>query len=221
MVDMVFDNRTSLIVDPPDGRIPALTPEAQARQAATTAAGRLPAGPEQITSALRCISWNVPRLGGRYGAGDLAYYQILQSPGYVVLYMETGHEARIIPTDALPELSPRIRQWNGDSRGRWEGDTLVVETRNFAPSSNFMGAAEHLHVVERFTRVGPDTIHYEMTLTDPTTWTKPWKAMMPLRQQSDRLYEFACHEGNFHIMSGMLAGARVQEEAEAASRVDR
>jgi hypothetical protein len=98
---------------------------------------------------------------------------------------------------------------------------LVVETKNFAPSSNFMGAAEHLQVVERFTRVGPDTIQYEMTLTDPTTWTKPWKAMMPLRQQSDRLYEFACHEGNFHIMSGMLAGARVQEEAEAASRVDR
>jgi hypothetical protein len=131
--------------------------------------------------------------------------------------METGHEARIIPTDGRPELSPHIRLWNGDSRGHWEGNTLVVETKNFAPTSDFMGAAEQLHVIERFTRVAPDMIHYEMTLTDPTTWTRPWKAMMPLRQRSDRLFEFACHEGNFHIMSGMLAGARVQEEAEAAS----
>ena len=219
MVEMVFDNRTSLVVDPPNGRMPTLTPEAQARQAETTATGRLPAGPEHINNALRCISWSVPRLGGRYGAGDLAFYQILQAPGYVVLYMETGHEARIIPTDGRPELSPHIRLWNGNSRGHWEGNTLVVETKNFAPTSNFMGAAEQLHVIERFTRVAPDMIHYEMTLTDPTTWTRPWKAMMPLRQRSDRLFEFACHEGNFHIMSGILAGARVQEEAEAASVV--
>jgi hypothetical protein len=214
MVDMVFDNRTSLIIDPVDGRIPPLTPEARARQDTTAAAGRFPAGPEQINNALRCISWSVPRLGGRYGTGDLAYYQILQSPGYVVLYMETGHEARVIPIDGRPPLSSRIRLWNGDSRGRWEGNTLVVETTNFAPTSNFMGAAQNLHVEERFSRVAPDVIHYEVTLNDPTTWTRPWKAMMPLRQRSDRLYEFACHEGNLHIMSGMLAGARVQEQAE-------
>jgi hypothetical protein len=132
----------------------------------------------------------------------------------VALYLETGHEARIVPLHGGPPLSPGIRQWNGDSRGRWEGETLVVETKNFSSDSDFRGASEHLHVVERFTRTAPDTITYEMTLVDPTTWTRPWTAMMPLRRVDEMLYEFACHEGNYEIMSGMLAGARAEDRAE-------
>jgi hypothetical protein len=135
----------------------------------------------------------------------------------VVLFMETGHEARIIPIDDSPHLAPAIRQWNGDSRGRWEGNTLVVDTTNFSRNSYFMGSTERLHLVERFTRTGPDTITYEMTIDDPTTWVQPWTAMMPMRLRQETLYEFACHEGNYHIMSGMLVGARVQQEAEAAA----
>jgi hypothetical protein len=215
MIDLEFDNRTSLIVDPQDGRIPALTAEGRNRQVATNTAFRSPSVPADVGNALRCLSWSVPRLGGRYGSGDMSYYQIFQSPGYVVLFMETGHEARIIPIDDRAHLAPAIRQWNGDSRGRWQGNTLVVETRNFSRNSYFMGATDQLQVVERFTRTGPDTIAYEMTMTDPTTWARPWTAMMPMRARQETLYEFACHEGNYHIMSGMLVGARAQQEAEA------
>ncbi len=220
MADLAFDNRTSLIVDPPDGRLPSLTPEGRRRQLAEAAAFRRPAVAADIGNALRCISWSVPRLGGRYGAGDLSYYQIVQAPGYVVLYSETGHEARVIPLDGRPHIAEGLRQWNGDSRGRWEANTLIVETTNFSPKSYFMGSTEGLRVVERFTRVAPDTINYEMTINDPTTWTKPWTAMMPLHQRRETLYEFACHEGNFHLMVGMLDGSRVEQQAEqdAATR---
>jgi hypothetical protein len=211
MVDLEFDNRTSLITDPLDGRLPALTAEGRGRQVATNAAFQRPAVPADVGNALRCVSWGVPRLGGRYGAGDMSYYQIFQSPGFVVIYMEVGHEARVIPLDGRPHLRSAIRQWNGDSRGHWEGDSLVVETTNFSDKSYFMGATEHLRVVERFTRTAPDTITYEIALTDPTTWTRPWTAMMPLRQRKESLFEFACHEGNYHIMSGMLVGAHKQQ----------
>ena len=141
MVDREFDHHTSLVSDPADGRIPPTTPEARERQSAVARVGQRPAGPEDLSNALRCISWSVPRLGGRYGAGDLAYYQIFQSPGYVVLYLEVGHEARIIPLDGRPHLPATVRQWSGDSRGRWEGTTLVVETTNFSAKSNFMGSS--------------------------------------------------------------------------------
>ncbi len=213
MIEREFDNRTSLVVDPPDGRIPALTPEAQQRQAATAAAVQYPARAEDVNNAQRCISWSVPRLGGRYGAGDLAYYQIFQNRGYVVIYLETGHEARIIPLDGRPHLSRGVRQWNGDSRGRWEGDTLIVDTTNFSHKSNFMTAAEGLHLVERFTRIAPDRIKYEMRLEDPTTWTRSWSAEMPLKLSREPLFESACHEGNYEIMSGMLRAARVNKAA--------
>jgi len=214
MIDLEFDNRTSLIVDPQDGRIPAVTPEGRSRQAAVNTAFRRPAVPADVGNALRCLSWGVPRLGGRYGSGDMAYYQIIQSPSHVVLFMEVGHEARIIAIDGSPHLPSTLRQWNGDSRGHWEGNTLVVVTTNFSPKSYFMGSTERLHVIERFTRTAPDTITYEMTLNDPATWTKPWTAMMPMRSRQETLYEFACHEGNYHIMSGMLVGAQVQQETE-------
>jgi len=162
----------------------------------------------------RCITWGVPRLGGNSGAGPYSYYQILQTPGYLVLTMETNHDARIIPLDGRPHLPQSLRQWHGDSRGRWEGNTLVVETTNFSPKSNFMGSAENLHLVERFTRVAPDTINYEITLNDPATWTKSWTAVIRLKQTQDKIYEFACHEGSYDVMVGILAGARAQEQAE-------
>ena len=216
MIDREFDHHTSLVVDPPDGHIPPLTVQAQRRREAAAAAARRPDGPEDYDNAIRCISWGVPRLGGRYGAGDLGYYQIIQSPGYVVLFMETGHEARIIPLDGRPSLRPGVGLLSGDSRGRWEGNTLVIETANFSPRSNFMGSSENLQLTERLTRVAPDTIIYQMTLRDPTTWSQPWSAEMPLRLTNESLYESACHEGNTPVITGMLSGARAQETRDQA-----
>jgi len=240
-VERDFDNRTSLIVDPSDGRLPPLTPEGQKRVAAVDATSftipfqpgsdaatqekqaaaaaarrRLPEGPEDISNDRRCITWGVPRLGGNYGAGLFSFYQIVQAPEYVVLTTEFIHDARIIPLDGRRHLSPSIRQWNGDSRGRWEGNTLVVDTANFSPKSYFMGSAEHLHLVERLTRVSPDLINYEITLDDPTTWTKPWTAVVRLKQTRNEIFEVACHEGNHVTMEGILAGARAEEKAAAA-----
>jgi hypothetical protein len=222
MVERVFENRTSLIVDPSDGKIPSLTPEGQRREAAAAAA-RLrhdPAGPEDLSNDRRCLTFGTPRLGGNYGAGPYSYYQIVQTAGYVVLTMEFVHEARIVPLDGRPHLPPHIRQWSGDSRGRWEGNTLVVDSTNFSPKSMFMGSAENLHMVERFTRVGADKIDYEVTLDDSTTWTKPWTAVIHLTQSDEKMYEVACHEGNYISMQGVLAGAKADEKAadEAANK---
>jgi hypothetical protein len=214
MIERDFENRTSLIIDPPDGKIPALTPEARQKQAAAQVARpRPPAGPEDLSNALRCITFGVPRLGGNFGVGIYGYNQIVQAPGYVVLIMEAIHDARVIPLDGRPHLPQSVRQWNGDSRGRWEGNTLVVDTTNFSPQSNFMGAAGNLRVIERFTRVAADTITYEITLDDRTTWTKPWTAVIYLKRTDDRIYEYACHEGNVHTMGGMLGAARADEKA--------
>jgi hypothetical protein len=214
MIEREFDNRTSLVVDPADGRIPPLTAAAQERQAAARkAAQKPPTGPEEMTSSYRCITTGVPKLGGLYGSGHFSYYQIFQTRGYVAIATETIHDARIIPLDGRAHLPASVRQWNGDSRGRWEGNTLVVDTTNFSPKSNFMGSSDNLHLIERFTRVAPDTIHYEMTIADPTTWTRPWTAMVPMKQTSEQIYEFACHEGNLVIMPAMLTGARLDEKA--------
>jgi hypothetical protein len=214
MVERDFDNRTSLIIDPPDGKIPPLTPDGTRRQAAAIAAvsfQRPPAGPQDLSSAMRCITPGVPRIGGRWGAGNDGYYEIMQAPGYVIFFMEAFHDARIFPLDGRPHLPPEIRSWNGDSRGHWEGKTLVVDTTNFSPKSSFMGAAENLHLVERFTRVATDVINYEVTIEDATTWTKPWTVLVRLRQTKEKLYEYACHEGNLP-MASTLAGARAQEK---------
>ncbi len=219
MVERDLENRTSLIVDPADGKIPSLTPEARARTAdrpAPNAAPRRPAaGPEDLPNALRCITYGMPRLGvtNLNAAGPLGYYQIVQAPGYVALFLEAIHETRIIPLDGRPHLTEGVRQWSGDSRGRWEGSTLVVDTTNFSPNSYFLGAAENLHVVERFTRVAADTINYEITLNDPTTWTAPWTAVIRLKRTADKIYEYACHEGNFQTMEGILGAARADEKA--------
>src|SRR5262249_47238178 len=164
MIKLEFERRTSLIVDPPDGKVPSLTPEGQARfvKANSRAVAQPPlSGPEDLSNFLRCITFGVPRLGGNFGAGPYSYYQITQTRDYVVILMELIHDARIIPLDGRPHLPASMRTWNGDSRGRWDGQTLVVDTTNFSSQSNFMGAAENLHLVERFTRVGADEIDYQ------------------------------------------------------------
>jgi hypothetical protein len=220
MVPKEFENRTSLVVDPSDGRIPALTSEAQQRQAADAARQRRLAGSEDLNNALRCLTYGVPRFGGRYGEVDFGYFEILQEPEYVVLRMEAVHETRVIPVDGRPHLSQRLPQWTGDSRGRWDGATLVVDTTNFSPKSNFMGAADRLHLIERFTRVAPDAIRYEVTLDDSTTWTKPWTVSIRLKRTEDQLFEFACHEGNLSML-GILNGARADEKAVDATHEGR
>jgi hypothetical protein len=219
MIERDFDSRTSLIEDPPDGRIPWTT-AGKRRYDADVAAGQAtaPAGPEDLTNVIRCLTYGVPRLGvnNATAAGSLGYYLILQAPGYVVLMYEAIHEARIIPLDGRPHLPESIRRWSGDSRGRWEGQTLVVETTNFSPEGNVMGSGEHLHLVERFTRVGADRIDYVMTLADPMTWAKPWTVRIHLKQRQETIYEYACHEGNAAVMQGVLSGARAAEKATAA-----
>ncbi len=207
---VVEDRRTSLIVDPPNGRVPPLTPEGRQRVAAGRVRGT--DGPEQRSLSERCITRTLPRLPALYNNN----FQIFQAPGYVVILMEMIHDARIIPLDGRPHLGRDIRQWHGDSRGRWEGDTLVVDTTNFTDQTNFRGSAENLHLVERFTRVDADTVLYEFTVDDPTTFTRPWTAAIPMTKTEGPVYEYACHEGN-DAMGGMLSMARTLEKA-AGSR---
>jgi len=215
MVDREFENRTSLISTPANGKLPPLTADAEARLAAAAAYRRdHPAdGPEDLSRQVRCITYGIPRVGG-LGAGYNSYYQIFQTPTHLVMLGEMIHDARVIPIGeqgALPHAHDRIRQWHGDSRGYWDGDTLVVETTNYSAKANYRGSADNLHLIERFTLAAADTLHYEITLTDSTTWTAPWTAMAPLSKSNDDLFEYACHEGNIG-MTGILAGARVQEQ---------
>jgi hypothetical protein len=219
LVERNFDNRTSLVTDPPDGRLPQLTPEGQKkREAARIRRGRPAIGPEDRGLGERCISFGSPRLGAGYNS----YYHILQSAGYVAIVMETIHDARIIPLDGRPHVGKNIRQWLGDSRGHWEGNTLIVDTINYSSKSDVAGGGENAHVTERFTRISADTLQYEVTVNDPATWTKPWTAMVPMRRSQDKVFEFACHEGNAGL-HGILAGARAQEKAaeEAAKKSSR
>ena len=209
-----WDKRTSLIVDPPNGRLPALTDEGEKRAAAYGASRERPAaGPEDRSLPERCISFGVPRLMAAYNS----YSQIVQSEDHVVLVMEMIHAARVIPIDGRPHLAEDFRLWHGDSRGYWEGETLVIETRNFSDAGGYRGATGNLQLVERLTRVGPDTLEYVVTLDDPQTWTAPWTVMIPLKKSPDDIFEFACHEGNY-AMEGILAGARAEEPASAVAR---
>jgi len=209
-----IDHRTSLIIDPANGRIPDQTPEARARLTAVAEQRRLhPAdAPENRGLSERCITFGIPRFQAAYSS----VYQIVQGPNDVVFDMETIHDARVIPIDGRKHLPDSMRQWLGNSRGHWEGDTLVVETKGFSPKSNMLGSSSGLNLVERFTRVADDTLQYDATMTDPTTWTRPWTARVLFKRTNDPLIEYACHEGN-HGMAGILAGAR-KEEADAAAK---
>ena len=208
-VERDWDNRTSLVTDPPDRRIPALTQEAQQRREAARVALQRPAeGPEDRSLSERCLTFGAPQLTQGYQS----YYQIMQAPQSVVFMTEMIHDARVIPTDGSPHLPASIRQWMGDSRGHWEGDKLVIDRTNYKPRAFMSLSTEKLHVIERFSRTGPDTLQYEITIDDPGTWTKPWSLMIPLRRSSNPVYEYACHEGNKGLL-GILAGARTDEAA--------
>jgi hypothetical protein len=208
MADREWDNRTSLITDPPDGLLPALTPEATARRAAAAARPRTRGpsdGPEDRPLSERCISYGAPRTGANYNS----YTQIIQSPETVVLLQEMIHDARVVPMTGKPHLPKKIRQLHGDPRGRWDGDTLVVETTNFI--NGFQGSTPDVKITERYTRVAPDFINWELTVDDPATWVKPYTFMVRLKKAEGMIYEYACHEGNY-AMEGILAGARAEEK---------
>jgi hypothetical protein len=207
------DKRTSLIVDPPDGRIPALMPGAQERSAERRAYRREhPAdSAADRTLADRCLMANnagPPMIPGAYNNN----VQIVQNPGYLAIFNEMIHISRIIPMDGRPHGS--VRQWAGDSRGRWEGETLVVETINFRPERIFRESSTDLRLVERFTRLDADTLIYEFTAEDPTTWTSPWTAIVPMTKIEGPIYEYACQEGNYGL-TGILSGARERERQAA------
>ena len=224
--DIVSDRRTSLIVDPPDGRIPALSQEGQRKAAVREAARREwnatdidrrgPADdPEDRGVSERCIlgfNSGPPMMPSAYNNN----VRVVQAPGYVVLLNEMVHNARIVPLDDRPRLPNDMRQWVGDSRGRWDGTTLVVDTRNFTDKTRAgraPGSAENLHLVERFTRVDADTLLYEFTFNDETTWARPWTAAVPMKRSDDLLFEYSCHEGNYG-MTNLLAGARAEERVD-------
>ena len=213
MADREWDNRTSLVIDPPDGQFPPFTPEAEARREAarTAVKTRGPAdGPEDRPLSERCISYGAPRTGANYNS----YVQIIQSPPTTVLLQEMIHDARVVPMDGRPHLPAPIRQLHGDPRGRWDGDTLVVETTNYI--NGFQGSTPDVVLTERYTRVAPDVIHWEVTVNDPKTWTKPYTFMIKLKKTDALIYEYACHEGNY-AMEGILAGARREEARGAAT----
>jgi hypothetical protein len=217
---IVPTRRTSLIVDPPDGRIPPLTAAAQAAQASQAAARKLrgPAdNPEDRSLWERCIARGVPTvmLPQVYNSN----YQIVQTPDHVVILAEMIHDARIIPLDGRPHAPASLRFWLGDSVGRWEGDTLVVETTNFTEKTPYRGSGERLRLVERFTRTEPDVLLYQVTLHDPN-FTRPWTIELPARRGAGRegqIYEYACHEGN-HGLEGILRGHRAEERAAEEAR---
>jgi hypothetical protein len=202
--------RTSLIVDPADGKLPPLTPEGQKRRAARIAQERdHPADSYLDRSPTdRCIMYHgVPPMSSGYNNT----YQIFQSPGLVAILDENIHHVRMIPLDGRPHIPDAVRQWNGDSRGHWEGDVLVVETKNFNEKTRLRyGGTENTVAVERFKRVGPDLIDYQYTITDPVAYTRPFTVSLPLPRRDDKIFEYACHEGN-HALAGILSGARVEE----------
>ncbi|MBV9504365.1 MAG: hypothetical protein JO323_05095 [Acidobacteriia bacterium] len=212
--------RTSLIVEPADGKVPALTPQAQQKVQAERAYARAhPAdGPEDRSLMERCLLFPTtgpPMLPSFYNNvqfGPLTTnYQIAQTRDYVTILVELNHDVRMIPLDGRPHLPANVRQWLGDARGRWEGNSLVVDTTNFTDKTRFRGADENLHLIERFTRTDPQTLLYEFTVDDPTAFTKTWKGVVPMIRSEGPLYEHACHEGNYGL-AGILGGARAEEK---------
>jgi hypothetical protein len=211
--------RTSLIIDPPDGKLP-MTEKERERSKVVNKLADSPSTYTDMNIFDRCITRSMPgaMMPGFYNH----FYQILQTPDYVVLFIELVHDVRIIPLGNRPHLGQNIRQWLGDSRGRWEGDTLVVETTNLndkvtASGATFFGVGQELHMVERFRRASPDMIDYQFTVTAPSSYTRPWTAAIPLWKSGERTFEYACHEGNY-AMPNSLSGARAGEANEAARK---
>ena len=223
---VVPTRRTSMIIDPPNGRLPEVTPDVAAWLASPEAdhrwavrRGNAPADSfEQLDLGDRCIWYRgIPSFPTGYNNN----YHILQNPDFVVILQEHIHDVRYIPLDGRPHIPEAIRQYGGDSRGRWEGETLVVETTGFNDQAfirnfNNVELSEELHVVERFTRLGPDTLDYEFTVTDPKTWTRPWSGSLPMSRIEGPMFEYACHEGNYGL-TNILAGSRAEEAAAAAA----
>ncbi len=202
--EVTDDRRTSLIVDPPTGRIPY----APRRPGAARPASGLPESYEDLSLVDRCLlgfNSGPPMISGTYNNN----VQIVQSPGYVVIFNEMIHNARIVPTDGRPHGT--LPMWTGDSRGHWEGDTLVVDTINFKGPTSLPGSTAQTHLMERFTRADAGTVNYEFTVTDPTAYTQPWTAVEPLHAIDEFIYEYACHEGNYAVPD-VLAGARTIEK---------
>jgi hypothetical protein len=214
---VIASRRTSLIVDPPDGKVPPLTAEAQKRVEEARVQDRLHSldGPEGVGMWERCITMGLPMLPSGYNNS----IQIVQATGYVAMLREMIHDARIIPTDGRAHVPPSIRAYGGDSRGHWEGDTLVVDTTNFTDKYNYFrtrdspreGFTPGLHVIERFTRVAADAINYEATVDDPAAFASRWTVQFPMTAIDTPVYEYACHEGNY-FMSLSLSGARAEEK---------
>jgi hypothetical protein len=208
--------RTSMIVDPPDGRLPPLTPKGQKRAAERAEqAKRVGRWDSAQSNDLddRCLIFlgaGPPMLPQGYNSN----YHIVQAPGYVMILFEQAHDVRVVPLDGRPHLPQDIRQWTGDSRGHWEGDTLVIETTNFNGKNPLSGSSDDMRVTERFTPVDAETIRYEFTVDDQSTWTRPWSAELRMRKTIGPLFEHACHEGNYGLYN-TLVGARLEEKKAA------
>jgi hypothetical protein len=218
---LALNMRTSLITDPSDGRLPPLSAVGQSRASERAEARKRVGGPfdsaQNQSLSVRCINMDrdgPPMLAGAYNNN----YQIVQANGYVIIVVEMLHDVRIIPLGKQPQIPENIRQVTGSSRGRWEGETLVVETTNFTERTAFQGSSEKMHLTERFTRVADDTIRYEFTVDDPSTWVRPWSAEVPWKKTIGPIFEHACHEGNYGL-ANTLAGARAEEKrAEEAGK---
>ena len=211
--DRYFEHRTSLITDPADGKLPPPAPGLARARAAVPRFGRVAESVQGMSMQDRCIHYGFPDLF----AGYMSVYRITQTPQHVAIQMEKIHDTRIIPLDGRPHVSSSIRQYLGNSRGRWEGDTLVVETTNFHPKGNPMGgysvlSDENLRLIERFRRTAEDTIEYTFTVDNPTIWTRPWTATISWKRSRGELFEYACHEGNYSLR-GMLSAARAEESS--------
>jgi len=205
------ERRTSLVVDPPDGKVPTRTEAAQARGAARRALlGRDAFGPEDRGAFERCIlgfNSGPPMTPSAYNNN----MQLFQTDDHVAIVNEMVHDSRIIPLGDSEHLPNDVRQWMGDSRGHWDGDTLVVETRNFTEKTSFRGAGREMRLVERFTRADADTLVYEYTVNDPASFTQPWSVRTAMRKSDGNVYEYACHEGNYG-MQNLLVAARATEQ---------
>ena len=212
--ELTSDRRTSLIVDPPDGRIPETTDAAKARaEARRQRRQQQPAdGPMFRSLTERCITFGMPPVPGPYNNN----YLIIQTPDHVVLFSEMIHNTRIVPLDGRDRPADGVRLWSGAARGHWEGDTLVVVSTHFSPKAAYRGSTEGLRLEERFTRVGPETINYSATLTDSETWTRPWTFAMPMTRTDQPTYEYACHEGNYGLRN-ILHNARHAEDPDYRS----